>query len=150
MAALLSFVDSLASADSDDLRNLLKNNAPMSCQAAARELRTRLIAFDMGLITCQQLLETLVPPFIKLGRKAIQLQGTSAQGHLDVIAKCWCNQVTAVLAGDIVKDSHGVACFKIVVRPEKRLEVVKAMLKSDLVEVSLRMSWSINCRKSQQ
>lgn len=138
MVALLKFVDSLASADSEYLKHLLLANHIL-LQYASQELKARLIAFDKGLISCQQLLDVLVAPFVKLGHKALELQGTSQKGVLDGHTVCWFEPIAAALQGFPVQDSEGVGSFKIAVRPQKRLELVKALLKSQLLEVS----WSI-------
>lgn len=134
MAALVSLMDDLVSDKKQRLR--LRTSSP-SYEAVREQLRVYLKAFDKGLVPCQQLMEILVPPFVKLGRKAIALQGSNEEGILDAYTTIWCREITTALAGDIVRDSQGVGSFLIVVRPEKRLELVRAILNAELLEVGI-------------
>lgn len=104
-------------------------------QAIQREISAHGIAFDQGLVPCQRLVEILMVPFLKLGQKAIQLQGTSAEGLLDDLASCCFTHSVAVISGDLVRDSQGVRKFRPVLQPKKRSELVKALLKAAVVEV---------------
>lgn len=80
------------------------------------------------------------------GHRAIQLQCTVAAGCLDEYTTLWCDAITDVLSGAVAKDSHGVGCFRVMVRPEKRLELVRALLKSRMVEVSSSIQNLSKCK----
>lgn len=138
MGALLNFVESVASENMSSLPELVQN-AP-SREMVKNELLAQGKAFDQGLIPNQRLFEMIVAPYFKLGRKAVQLQGTTSQGCLDAFARCWGASISTVFSGDKVMDSQGIARLSLVLRPLRRAELVKALRKTKLIEVRFRVT----------
>lgn len=134
IAVLFKTVDDLASASSSSLLERLNGNPP-NVDAIQREFRAHGMAFDQGLIPCQRLVEIFLTPFLKLARKAIQLQGTSAQGLLDEYIACCFEYAAKIITGDLVLDRQGVGKFQPVLQPHKRTELVKGLLKAKFPEV---------------
>lgn len=133
MCILLSFVDSVSSETSVVIPNLLRD-AP-SLDTVEPELLAQGKSFDQGIISSQRLLEVVVGSFMKLARKAVLLQGTCAKGYLDSFVLSWGAAVCAVFTGQLIKDSNGTFRFFPVRRPLKRAELVKALVKTKLLEV---------------
>lgn len=138
MDDLLSFVDLVASQNSDKLPELVRSAPP--CEEVKQGLLAQAKAFDQGLFSCQRLLDVAVAPFFKLGRKAVQLQGTESQGCLDAFASRWGTAVVRIFSGDQATDSEGILRVFPVLRPLKRAELVKALSKTQLIEVRFRVS----------
>lgn len=133
MGPLLTFVDSVASASSANLQDILWRSP--SDGTVELELLAHGKAFDQGLITSQRLLDVAVAPFFKLGLKAIQLQGSSLEGILDDLAMAWAGLSCTVLSGEVVAKEQGAYRFYRVLQPSKRDELVKAFVKAKLAEV---------------
>lgn len=147
MAGLLGYVESLASEKESGYSRSPLDPLVITWMhhTAARELRAHTLAFDKGFISCQRVLEVLVEPFIKLGKKAIEAEGTGSADLLDTPINSWFHGITAALIGDVVQESYGVGRVDLVLRHDKRLELVNALLKSKLVEVSLRLILTLVC-----
>lgn len=92
-------------------------------------------AFDTGIISCQRLVEVLAPPFLKLGQNAnlvghrlsqslrISTPGSSDKRHIFVE---WRLSLTNILSTN---------CNPPLLRPRKRAELVKALVKAKFPEV---------------
>lgn len=130
---LLRTLDDLASEDSSSLRNR-SITTPLKDDIKT-EFRAQGLAFDHGLIPCQRLVEIYMAPFLKLARKAFQLQGTSYGGLLEEYASCCSVTAATVIYGDLVQDSRGVQKIQQVLQPHKRSELVEALLKANAAEV---------------
>lgn len=126
-------MDKVTSENSGSLRD---NWVVPTFQTIQGELWAYGKVFDLGLIPCKKVLDILLPPFLKLARKAIQVKGTRAEKVLEAFALDWCKAATTVISGVFVKDSLGVFRLHPVMRVQKRSELIKALLRANLMEVS--------------
>lgn len=139
MEALLQDIHATASPDETVYANLLKTY-PLGVlksrlQNLLEGLEAHASAFDTGIISCQRLVEVLVPPFLKLGRNAnlvgqrlgqllrISTPGSSHKQHIFVE---WRLSLTKVLS---------TICNPPLLRPRKRAELVKALMEAKFPEV---------------
>lgn len=132
---LLTFVDALASNEdaSENSRSFFWNSPPTQPFDVFLAYGK---AYDRGIISCQKLLDVLVAPFVKLGRKAINLCGTSNEGALDWLTHYWGAIAISVLTGiPIEVNVEEARVLAPVMVPQKRSELVKEMVKAKLEEV---------------
>lgn len=103
-------------------------------------------AFDQGLISCQRLIDVVVPPFLKLARHAslAPVPGSNAAAR-----KCWHVKnslfhswshggLQRLLAVAMGRSSDGSPIAAQLLRPQKRAEFVKTLLKNHFAEVRSR------------
>lgn len=111
--------------------------ANLSQRSVEQELLIQGRAFDLGFIPCQRLVDILVPPFLKLGHKANDLQVGGVQSVLDGIANTWGRSAIQVISGKFCHREDGIEVQSaLVLRPQKRADLVRALLRSGKVEVS--------------
>lgn len=101
-------------------------------------------AFDSGIITREQLVKVLVPPFLKLIAR-VSHSLPESDSHLraicDTLLCKWDKALSVILIGSSVPDGQGGSRLQMALRPQKRVELVKALVNAKYPEVRLRLSW---------
>lgn len=102
-------------------------------------------AFQRGLISCERLVEVLVPPFLKLAGKANLEQQSREQpadgqptGTADKYMFRWSAELHEIVSGNT---SQGIFQIQQVLSPKKRKELVKAVLAAKFPEVQIGIIW---------
>lgn len=100
-------------------------------------------AFNLGFISCQRLLETSFPPFIKTARQLNQAEVPDGVASIRVSASM-CAGMGAPLSGmlsvEVIQDSQGMV-QPALLSLRKRAEFVRALLKSKAPE--MRKLWAL-------
>lgn len=103
-------------------------------------------AFDRGFITLQRLMEVLITPFAKLAARVSQMQNPeminskTPEGGAHLLREAlfgnWSKSILKVIEGHNAEGAQGLPNRTIpLIRPEKRTELIKAMLKAQFHQV---------------
>lgn len=139
---MLQFIDAcIAAENSNSLGSFLRAYPPLDFVARRHHILHVLPAlgkaFDRGLISCARLVEVLAPPYLKLACSMRRDRQHESQA-LDALSEMFINWKAALveaLAGEMKKDSQGEWCTKLILQPQKREELLKALVANRFPEV---------------
>lgn len=99
-------------------------------------------SFDLGTISCERLVEVLMPPFLKLGRRLIQVP---SENMTKLLFMGWSSCLGSLLGGHHEHDSKSRKKGQPVLQPRKRAQLVKALMKAKFPEVRSKPTQRYDC-----